>query len=176
MNLYCLVVLVDTEFKPVVVQNRERQMTPLVGTTNTTFHRISFPPEHCDPGAQLIRPVFAFTDLSVRQEGHYHLKFSVYEIINGESVIRKEAFSSIFRVYPAKTFPGMARSTWYTDHIKKFGIRVRVSKSTRATKQRDGGVKHHEFENEIDIKRHLAINPSAAARYGPYEARVITVL
>jgi hypothetical protein len=128
------VTLVDQDFKPVMVQNRERQMTALVGVTNTTLHRITLQDENSR--SQTIKGVFAFTDLSVRQEGLYYLRFDLFEIRNGEILHRTECFSSQFRVYPAKTFPGMKTSTPFTDQLKKVGIRVRVSKSIRTAKSR----------------------------------------
>ena len=84
-------------------------------------------------------PVFAFTDLSVRQEGSYHLRFNLFEIIAGEAIHHAEAYTMGFKVYTAKEFPGMQTSTPFTDLLRRHGLRVRTCKSSRTTKKR----RHH---------------------------------
>lgn len=169
MSLFLQATLVDMELKPVVVQNRERQMTALVGVTNTTMHRITIPDERLR--TQCVKGIFAFTDLSVRQEGNYYLRWDLFEIINGEAIHRHEVYSAKFKVYPAKNFPGMQQSTALTDLLKKYGIRVRVSKSTRTAKQRGNQVRRSRFDPEIFEQHQLHINP-ASASYSPYDQRV----
>lgn len=160
--------LVDQDLKPVMVQNRERQMTPLVGVTNTTLHRITLLDE--TSRSQTIKGVFAFTDLSVRQEGLYYLRFDLFEILNGEVFHRTECHSTQFRVYPAKTFPGMKTSTPFTDQLKKVGIRVRVSKSIRTAKSRANQVDPDvEFDVETGEQNRLQISAHSAVRHHPYE-------
>lgn len=170
MSLLLTVTLVDQDYKPVVVQNRERQMTALVGVTNTTMHRITITDEH--HRSQRIIPVFAFTDLSVRQEGSYHLRFNLYEIFNGEAIHHAETYSMKFKVYPAKNFPGMQKSTPFTDELKRHGLRVRVSKSTRTAKQRNQ-VDHRKFDPESE--QHPLHISSNGNRY-PYDQRVFLEL
>ena len=168
LSLIMYVALVDQDFKPVMVQNRERQMTPLVGVTNTTLHRITLQDE--TSRTQTIKGVFAFTDLSVRQEGQYYLRFDLFEIRVGEIIHRTDCFSNQFRVYPAKTFPGMKTSTPFTDQLKKVGIRVRVSKSIRTAKSRANQVDSDiEFDAETGQQTRLQINAHSGARHHPYE-------
>jgi hypothetical protein len=168
LSLLMHVTLVNQDFKPVMVQNRERQMTALVGVTNSTLHRITLQDETSH--SQTVKGVFAFTDLSVRQEGLYYLRFDLFEIRNGEILHRSECFSSQFRVYTAKTFPGMKTSTPFTDQLKKVGIRVRVSKSIRTAKSRANQV---DPDSKFDIKtgeqNRLQIGAHSAARRHPYE-------
>jgi len=167
MFLFLTVTLVDQEYKPVVVQNRERQMTPLVGVTNTTLHRITVPDK--DHSSQsVLQGVFALTDLSVRQEGLYHLRFDLFEIVDGETLHRTEVYSDKFQVYPAKSFPGMQQSTPYTDNLKKHGIRVRVSKSIRTSKTRANQV-DPESKLDPDVgEQHRLQNTANAQRHHPY--------
>lgn len=115
-------------------------MTALVGVTNASLHRITIPGNQHRPAST--KGVFAFTDLSVRQEGYYCLRFNLLEIIDGEAIPRAETFSDVFRVYTAKTFPGMAKSTEFTDILRNHGIRIRVSKSIRTTKKSGNKVKN----------------------------------
>jgi len=110
-------------------------MTPLVGVTNATPHRIVLEREgHPTTEGEPI-PVFAFTDLSIRQEGRYRLQFDLFEVRDGELIWHTSIISGLIQVFPAKGFPGMAESTPFTSILKKHGIRVRVSKSIRASKK-----------------------------------------
>src|SRR5579859_3543630 len=135
LNLVCVVTLVDGEGRPKGVGSprHDRNLTPLVGVTNTTPHRIFYPDR--ETGQSTPMGIFPFTDLSVRQEGDYRLKFTLYQLRNGEALFRTETLSNLFHVYAAKGFPGMEQSTEFTDILKKHGIRVRVSKSIRAAKK-----------------------------------------
>lgn len=50
---------------------------------------------------------FVFPDLSVRTEGSYRLKLSLFEVVGSSVRHCKSIFSSPFYVYTAKKFPGM---------------------------------------------------------------------
>jgi hypothetical protein len=50
---------------------------------------------------------FVFPDLSVRMEGTYRFKFSLFEIINTDIYYCDSIFSDMFNVFTAKKFPGM---------------------------------------------------------------------
>jgi Velvet factor len=127
------VTLTDIAGNVVRIQNREHQMTPVVGVSNTSFHRITMPRTENEHLHDII-PVFAFTDLSVRQEGVFKLRFNLFELTSGMSIHRAEAYSREFQVFSAKNFPGMEPSTPFTECLKKHGLRVRVSKSIRTAK------------------------------------------
>jgi hypothetical protein len=164
MSLFLMVQLVHGEtLDPVVVPGRERSMSPLVGVTNTTMHRIVIPPN--DRSGPVPLGVFAFTDLSVRQEGIYRLRFFLFEIRSGEAIHLTSCDSEQFRVYAAKGFPGMEQSTAFTDVLKKHGIRVRVSKSIRTSKkignQVDSESTSPKFDPEDDAQRRLQITSSS---------------
>lgn len=180
MMLFLQVSLVHaTNHEPVVVVGRERQMSPIVGVTTATMHRITLPSDWQRPEGHILG-VFAFTDLSIRQEGAYNLKFDLFELTNGEAVWRSEIFSNDFRVYPAKSFPGMAQSTDFTDILKKHGIRVRVSKSVRNTKKELSNMgaapPTSKFRPENDYPdRHHHI-PQSGLRHAPYDAHHSRVL
>lgn len=177
MNLFCYVVLVHADTsEPAVVPSRERQMTALVGVTNTTLHRIcaSLDPTQRNPNAaQVQQGVCAFTDLSVRQEGYYRLQFHLFEIFNGEAFPLCKKESDRFRVYAAKGFPGMEPSTIFTDILKKSGIRVRVSKSIRVAKNITSKVASEsslaKFDPEEGVQQREIANSKAPVRSGPYD-------
>jgi len=54
---------------------------------------------------------FVFPDLSVRTEGSYRLKLSLFEVVGNCVDHCKSIFSAPFYVYTAKKFPGM-EGTW----------------------------------------------------------------
>ncbi|KAI9487581.1 MAG: velvet factor-domain-containing protein [Benjaminiella poitrasii] len=74
---------------------------------------------------------FIFSDISVRLEGFYRLKFTLYEI-EGLYVNRLSAvISDIFQVYSPKSFPGMSESTFLTRSFSDQGVRIRIRKEPR---------------------------------------------
>jgi hypothetical protein len=142
------------------------------------MHRITLPSDWQRPEGHIVG-VFAFTDLSIRQEGTYRLMFDLFELTNGEAVWRAKITSEVFRVYPAKSFPGMAQSTDFTDILKKHGIRVRVSKSVRNTKKElsnMGAAPPNKFHPESDYpdRHHHTNHPGI--RHAPYDAHHSRVL
>lgn len=74
---------------------------------------------------------FVFPDVSVRMEGKYRLKFSLFEIIDGVLHYEASVFSSIFSVYTAKRFPGLEESTHLTRIFAEQGMKLRVRKEQR---------------------------------------------
>jgi hypothetical protein len=74
---------------------------------------------------------FVFPDLSVRMEGHYRLKFSLFEIVNAEIYYCSSMVSDIFQVFPAKKFPGMTESTHLSKLFADQGLRIRIRKEVR---------------------------------------------
>jgi len=173
MQLLCFVQLVHADsLEPVIVPARERQINALVGVTNTTLHRICAPldPARHPNGASVQQGVFAFTDLSVRQEGYYRLQFHLFELVNGEAVPRCKKESDRFKVYAAKGFPGMEQSTVFTDILKKHGIRVRVSKSIRASKKVTAKVESSDpplamFDPEKGVQQRINVNSNGHMPY-----------
>jgi hypothetical protein len=178
MMLFLQVSLVTVNEEPVVVVGRERQMSPIVGVTTATMHRITLPTDWPRPEGHIVG-VFAFTDLSIRQEGTYRLMFDLFELTNGEAVWRSKITSAVFRVYPAKSFPGMAQSTDFTDILKKHGIRVRVSKSVRNSKKEltnmGAAPPTSKFRPESDYPDRYHSN-QPGIRHAPYDAHHSRVL
>ncbi|CAO3620700.1 unnamed protein product [Mucor hiemalis] len=76
---------------------------------------------------------FIFSDISVRLEGFYRLKFTLYEI-EGQYVNRMcSIISDIFQVYSPKSFPGMSESTFLTRSFSDQGVRIRIRKEPRSS-------------------------------------------
>ncbi|KAK4515584.1 uncharacterized protein ATC70_010535 [Mucor velutinosus] len=76
---------------------------------------------------------FIFSDISVRLEGYYRLKFTLYEI-DGPLVNRLcSIVSDVFQVYSPKSFPGMSESTFLTRSFSDQGVRIRIRKEPRSS-------------------------------------------
>ncbi|RKP09961.1 velvet factor, partial [Thamnocephalis sphaerospora] len=74
---------------------------------------------------------FVFPDISVRIEGVFRLRFTLYEISGQRVKDMGTAYSEPFRVYSAKQFPGMAESTCMTRAFSDQGVRIRIRKESR---------------------------------------------
>ncbi|KAJ2064812.1 hypothetical protein GGI17_000788 [Coemansia sp. S146] len=77
---------------------------------------------------------FVFPDLSVRCEGVYKLKFSLFEIVGNQIFFCKSITSTSFTVYSAKKFPGMEESTRLTKLFAEQGLKIRVRKEQKSTR------------------------------------------
>ncbi|KAJ2717288.1 hypothetical protein H4R19_000040 [Coemansia spiralis] len=75
---------------------------------------------------------FVFPDLSVRCEGVYRLKFSLFEIVGNQVFFCKSITSTTFNVFSAKKFPGMDESTHLTKLFAEQGLKIRVRKEQKA--------------------------------------------
>lgn len=102
---------------------------------------------------------FIFPDLSVRHEGWYRLKFSLFEQVKhasdadldrpfkgaetsgGQPILhesmanRMEVQSTPFQVFSAKKFPGLSQSTDLSKVVAEQGCRVRIRREIRQRKR-----------------------------------------
>ncbi|CDH54602.1 related to velvet a protein [Lichtheimia corymbifera JMRC:FSU:9682] len=78
---------------------------------------------------------FVFPDLSVRVEGHYRLKLSLFEIIGKDVYHCRSIISDVFVVYSAKKFPGMEESTFLSRAFADQGLKIRIRKELRQRKK-----------------------------------------
>ncbi|KAI8058988.1 velvet factor-domain-containing protein [Gongronella butleri] len=93
---------------------------------------------------------FVFPDLSVRIEGRYRLKLSLFEIIGKEVYHCKSILSDQFVVYSAKKFPGMEESTLLSRAFADQGLKIRIRKELR---QRRRASKRQDSQPESSDKR-----------------------
>jgi len=96
--------------------------------------------------------VFAFSDLAVKSEGVFFLRYRYFDLFGRASAyddlpVQAECFGGLFRVYSTKEFPGLPLSTELTKSLAKVGVkanlrtkpRKRVSgSSARSAKTREG--------------------------------------
>ncbi|KAI9459336.1 velvet factor-domain-containing protein [Boletus coccyginus] len=78
---------------------------------------------------------FVFPDLSVRTEGSYRLKLSLFEVVGDTVRHCKSIYSAAFYVYTAKKFPGMEESTALSCSLADQGIKIRIRKDIRVRKR-----------------------------------------
>ncbi|KAI7854123.1 velvet factor-domain-containing protein [Circinella umbellata] len=92
---------------------------------------------------------FIFADISVRHEGFFKLKFTLFKIEQSHVFRICSIFSDPFQVYSPKTFPGMSESTFLTRCFSDQGVRIRIRKETRAS----GPTKRRKTEDDHDGDR-----------------------
>ncbi|KAJ2352424.1 hypothetical protein IWW50_004824 [Coemansia erecta] len=106
--------------EPVKVRN-------LVGTTVSNAYLLKDHRDH-------LNIFFIFHDLSVRTEGQFRLKFQ-FTIIPSEedprALVKSVAWSNVFDVFSAKTFPGMTDSTELSKAFATQGIKITIRKNSR---------------------------------------------
>ncbi|KAF9649567.1 hypothetical protein BDM02DRAFT_1814795 [Thelephora ganbajun] len=78
---------------------------------------------------------FVFPDLSVRMEGSYRLKLSLFEVVGTSVRHCKSIYSAPFYVYTAKKFPGMEESTQLSCTMADQGIKIRIRKDIRTRRR-----------------------------------------
>ncbi|KAL9595721.1 MAG: hypothetical protein Q9179_004879 [Wetmoreana sp. 5 TL-2023] len=112
---------------------------------------------------------FVFGDLSVKIEGDYCLRFSLFEMLKTEVVFIKSITSAPFTgqdtplsgedvrthkilVYSPKSFPGMAESTFLSRSFGDQGVRLRIRKEPRTLLKRpaSSGLRSDEFPPALE--------------------------
>ncbi|KAF9133558.1 hypothetical protein BGW39_009529 [Mortierella sp. 14UC] len=71
---------------------------------------------------------FVFGDISVRIEGRFCLRFTLFELIEGQVVHVMTSVSNPMTVHSSKTFPGMLESTFLSRSFSDQGVRIRIRK------------------------------------------------
>jgi hypothetical protein len=82
---------------------------------------------------------FVFPDLSVRTEGSYRLKLTLFEVVGHTVQQCASIYTKPFYVFTAKKFPGMEESTPLSCALADQGIKIRIRKEVRLRKKGGGG-------------------------------------
>nr|ADE45325.1 VosA [Aspergillus flavus] len=98
--------------------------TALTGTLVSSLHRLK-DVDNNDGG------FFVFGDLSVKVEGDFRLKFTLFEMRKDMVTHIKSIISDRFTVSPPKSFPGMAESTFLSRSFADQGVKLRIRKEPR---------------------------------------------
>ncbi|KYK61049.1 VosA [Drechmeria coniospora] len=99
----------------------------LVGSLASSVHRLR-DTDNLEGG------FFVFGDLSVKREGRFRIRFTLYERDQSSSspsfLYVSELITNVFTVYPTKLFPGMTDSTPLTRTFSDQGVKVRLRKDS----------------------------------------------
>ncbi|KAI8064605.1 velvet factor-domain-containing protein [Gongronella butleri] len=79
---------------------------------------------------------FVFSDLSIRAEGRYRFKLTLFEITGLEVQFRADIDTDEFTVYSAKKFPGMFGSCHLARSFARQGLKIRIRKASEPRKRR----------------------------------------
>ncbi|KAG1744543.1 velvet factor-domain-containing protein, partial [Suillus paluster] len=119
---------------------------------------------------------FVFPDLSVRTEGSYRLKLSLFEVVGNTVRHCKSIYSAPFYVYTAKKFPGMEESTPLSCSLADQGIKIRIRKDIRVRKRpiaaltapidTENNNNEDEHENDTPVSAAPSSGHSKRARHG----------
>ncbi|KAF9966638.1 hypothetical protein BGZ70_001747 [Mortierella alpina] len=71
---------------------------------------------------------FVFGDMSVRMEGHFRLRFTLFELLEGRVFHVMSTISNTLTVHSSKNFPGMSESTFLSRSFADQGVRIRIRK------------------------------------------------
>ncbi|KAF9425021.1 hypothetical protein BGZ94_007923 [Podila epigama] len=71
---------------------------------------------------------FVFGDMSARIEGHFRLRFTLFEIIEGQVVHVMNTVSDPWTAYSSKTYPGISEATFLSRCFSDQGVRIRIRK------------------------------------------------
>ncbi|KAF0492204.1 velvet factor [Gigaspora margarita] len=130
---------------------------------------------HCTSSAYMLNDhmnklgiFFIFQDLSVRTEGTFTLKFSFCDVeetlyqsqngfTNARGIVAAEVYSSTFRAYSAKKFPGMTESTLLSKAFAKQGIKIPIRKEAR----------YRRVNDDLPDQTSESTNPSSVANTAP---------
>ncbi|KAI7901111.1 velvet factor-domain-containing protein [Cokeromyces recurvatus] len=99
---------------------------------------------------------FVFPDLSVRMEGSYRLKLSLFEIIGKDVFHCRSIISNKFFVYSAKKFPGMEESTFLSRSFADQGLKIRIRKELRQRRKLKNNIEERN-RNNIPISSHSSL-------------------
>ncbi|KAK8115923.1 hypothetical protein PG984_012425 [Apiospora sp. TS-2023a] len=123
----------------------------MAGSTVSSLHRLK-DTDNRDSG------FFIFPDLTVKKEGWYRIRFTLMTMEENRTENRIETagfdgswiticniHSKPFQVHTARTFPGMAESTFMTRSFSDQGVRIRLRKDSRqvTVKKRNHDVARH---------------------------------
>ncbi|KAL1748312.1 velvet factor-domain-containing protein [Schizophyllum fasciatum] len=75
--------------------------------------------------------VFVFSDLAVKHEGAFLLRYRVFDLFSlprghRDIAVQAECFGAVFRIYTTKDFPGLPPSTALTREFARVGVRLSV--------------------------------------------------
>ncbi|KAF9923461.1 hypothetical protein FBU30_006498 [Linnemannia zychae] len=102
---------------------------------------------------------FVFGDISARIEGRFRLRFTLFELVEGQVVHVMSIVSNPVIVHSSKTFPGMCESTFLSRSFSDQGVRIRIRK--------DHHVKPKKPVNDVPEDDDIEENSHSATAHSP---------
>ncbi|KAF8195236.1 velvet factor-domain-containing protein [Mycena galopus ATCC 62051] len=112
-----------------VTESSKRTMS-LFGSKFVEPHKIGF------PGKNQKQIVFTLSDLAVRLEGHFILRYRFFDILSNTSTILAECYGVPFKIYSSKEAPPLKESTMLTKLLATHGVPVKVRHKPRSPRKR----------------------------------------
>jgi len=111
--------------------------------------------------------MFIFSDLAVKTEGTYFLRYRVFDILaraagDREHPALAECYGGLFRVYSTKAFPGLRASTDLTKHISYRGVRLNSREHERKRRKTNQANQARRGQNV-----HIAPASTSSLEYRP---------
>ncbi|KAI8639756.1 velvet factor-domain-containing protein [Parasitella parasitica] len=107
------------------------------GSTVSSLHRLR-DIDNLDGG------FFVFGDLAVKKDGKFKLKFSLFEIAEGQVENKRTILSDAFTVFIPKQFPGPVEATFLSRTFSDQGVKMRIRKEHQLQSRK------RKHENETD--------------------------
>ncbi|KAI0666818.1 velvet factor-domain-containing protein [Trametes maxima] len=85
--------------------------------------------------------VFVFSDLAVRMEGTFVLRYRCFNIYAQRAAfspvsVLAECYGGPFKIHSTKEFPGLSASTSLTKHLALYGVRVNLRENERKRRKK----------------------------------------
>ncbi|KAL9936370.1 hypothetical protein V8E36_004438, partial [Tilletia maclaganii] len=125
--MYAMLADVDSDAELLVLADGRTRST--TGSCVSCLYHLKDYLDNSDQG------FFVFPDLSIRSEGRYRLKLSLFETIGNEVHHCKSIYTMPFTVHSAKGFPGMSETTTLARSFASQGLKLRVRKHLRGRRR-----------------------------------------
>ncbi|KAL7321307.1 hypothetical protein PS15m_001092 [Mucor circinelloides] len=101
---------------------------------------------------------FVFGDLAVKKEGKFKLKFSLFEIVEGQVENKRTMLSDTFTVFIPKQFPGPVEATFLSRTFSDQGVKMRIRKEHRLQSRK------RKLENGADSSSASSVTNESASQ------------
>ncbi|KAE8270090.1 hypothetical protein A4X09_0g2260 [Tilletia walkeri] len=147
--MYAMLADAETDAELLVLSDGRTRST--TGSCVSCLYHLKDVKDNSDQG------FFVFPDLSIRSEGRYRLKLSLFETIGNEVHHCKSIYTAPFTVHSAKGFPGMNESTVLARSFASQGLKLRVRKNPRGRKK---NINEQSYDSEEDDSAEQGRGPS----------------
>jgi hypothetical protein len=111
-----------------------KRTTALFGSKFIEPHKIGL------AGRNQKQIIFTFSDLAVRLEGHFILRYRFFDIFSspcagGSAKILAECYGGPFKMYSSKEAPPLKESTTLTKRLSNHGVPVKVRQKPRSPRK-----------------------------------------